>query len=293
MLDGKVKMTLNKQLQQARNPFASVLPDKLDFRDPNTGTLNRKKYIGHSTGEIGVTSLITERLHAEFQALQVEQEIFCSLIIDEMAIQQKVMYYRQLDKVFGLVDMGLEQQSCATPEVANRLLCFDLRGLSTAYVITVGYFFTRCLRSEQLRSMAMNVMKAVEDVGFRVTRIVTDNHQSNVALFKSLSEDGMLAHVVPHPLRQGDPLFLSFHLIKNLRNNLRNHLIKNLGNNLVEKEMTEGDNLIQGGLYLKKLLSIQSQLLVKSVRFLTQSHVEPNNLEKMKVSRATQESPQS
>ncbi|XP_075723044.1 uncharacterized protein LOC142765629 isoform X2 [Rhipicephalus microplus] len=50
----------------------------------------------------------------------------------------------------------------------------------------------------------------------------------------------------------------------------------------------DGDNLIQGRLYLKKLLSIRSQLLVKPVRFLTQSHVEPNNLEKMKVSRATQ-----
>ncbi|KAL3173844.1 hypothetical protein MRX96_041392 [Rhipicephalus microplus] len=247
------------------------------FKLPCRATL--QKYIGHSTGEIGVTSLITERLRAEFQALQVEQEIFCSLIIDEMAIQQKVMYDRQLDKVFGLVDMGPEQQSCATPEVANRLLCFVLRGLSTAYLLTVGYFFTRCLRSEQLRSMAMNAMKAVEDVGFRVTRIVTDNHQSNVALFKSLSLDGMLAHVVPHPLRQGDPLFLSFD---------PNHLIKNLRNNLVETEMMDGDNLIQGGLYLKKLLSIKSQLLVKPVRFLTQSHVEPNNLEKMKVSRATQ-----
>ncbi|KAL3182567.1 hypothetical protein MRX96_007012 [Rhipicephalus microplus] len=247
------------------------------FKLPCRATL--QKYIGHSTGEIGVTSLITERLRAEFQALQVEQEIFCSLIIDEMAIQQKVMYYRQLDKVFGLVDMGPEQQSCATPEVANRLLCFVLRGLSTVYVITVGYFFTRCFRSEQLRSMTMNVMKAVEVVGFRVTRIVTDNHQSNVALFKSLSEDGMLAHVGPHPLRQGDPLFLSFD---------PNHLIKNLRNNLVKREMMDGDNLIQGGLYLKKLLSIQSQLLVKPVRFQTQSHVEPNNLEKMKVSRATQ-----
>ncbi|KAL3245355.1 hypothetical protein MRX96_046990 [Rhipicephalus microplus] len=247
------------------------------FKLPCRATL--QKYIGHSTGEIGVTSLITERLRAEFQVLQVEQEILCSLIIDEMAIQQKVMYDRQLDTVFGLVDMGPEQQSCATPEVANRLLCFVLRGLSTAYVITVGYFFTRCLRSEQLCSMTMNVMKAVENVGFRVTRIVTDNHQSNVALFKSLSEDGMLAHVVPHPLRQGDPLFLSFD---------PNHLIKNLRNNLVEREMMDGDNLIQGGLYLKKLLGIQSQLLVKPVRFLTQSHVEPNNLEKMKLSRATQ-----
>lgn len=247
------------------------------FKLPCRATL--QKYVGHSTGEIGVTSLITERLRAEFQVLQVQQEIFCSLIIDEMAIQQKVMYDRQVDKVFGLVDMGPEQRSSTTPEVANRLLCFVLRGLSTAYVIPVGYFFTRCLRSEQLLCMTKTVIKAVEEVGFRVTRIVTDNHQSNVALFKGLSEEGTLVHVVPHPFRHADPLFLSFD---------PNHLIKNLRNNFVEREMTDGDNLIQGGFYLKKLLGIQSQLLVKPVRFLTQSHVEPNNLEKMKVSRATQ-----
>ncbi|KAH9385016.1 hypothetical protein HPB48_027050 [Haemaphysalis longicornis] len=125
----------------------------------------------------------------------------------------------------------------------------------------------------------MNVIKAVEDVGFRVTRIVTDNHQSNVTLFKSLSEDGRPVYVVPHPFKQGNPPFLSFG---------RNHLIKNLRNNLVEREMVNGDDLIQGGLYLKKPLSIQSQLLVKPLRFLTQSHVKPNNLEKMKVSRPTQ-----
>lgn len=39
---------------------------------------------------------------------------------------------------------------------------------------------------------------------------------------------------------------------------------------------------------MKKLFEIQSQLLVKPVRFLTRAHVEPNNLEKQKVLRAKQ-----
>lgn len=51
--------------------------------------------------------------------------------------------------------------------------------------------------------------------------------------------------------------------------------------------MIDGEQLIQGGPYLKKSFQLQSQLLVKPVRFLTRSHVEPNNLENMKVCRAT------
>ncbi|KAG0422737.1 hypothetical protein HPB47_001461 [Ixodes persulcatus] len=238
-----------------------------------------QKYVGQSRGEVGVTSLIKERLRAEYEELTVEQETFCSLIIDEMAIAQKVIYDRQVDKIFGLVDMGSAEHSTTDPQVANRLLCFVLRGLSTAYVIPVGYFFTRCLKNDKLLSMTMEVMKTVEQVGFRIARIVTDNHQTNAALFRKLSKDGALVHEVAHPLREGDPLFLSFD---------PNHLIKNLRSNFLEREMIDGEQLIQGGHYLKRLFELQSQLLVKPVRFLTRSHVEPSNLEKMKVCRATQ-----
>lgn len=238
-----------------------------------------QKYVGQSTGEIGTTSLIKERLRVEYEGIGVEQEAYCSLIIDEMAIQQKVIYDKQVDKIFGLVDMGAAEDTTTVPEVANRLLCFVLRGLSTAYVIPVGYYFTRALKHDKLFSMTMEVMEAAEQVGFRVARVVTDNHQTNVALFKDFSEDGALAHAVPHPLREGDPLFLSFD---------PNHLIKNLRNNFLERELMFDEQLIRGGFYLKKLFEMQRQLLVKPVRFLTRAHVEPNNLEKMKVSRATQ-----
>lgn len=244
---------------------------------PCRGTL--RKYVGQSTGEIGTTSLIKERLRVEYDGMSVEQEAYCSLIIDEMSIQQKVIYDKQVDKIFGLVDMGTADNTTTVPEVANRLLCFVLRGLSTAYVIPVGYYFTRALKHDKLFSMTMEVMEAAEQAGFRVARVVTDNHQTNVALFKDLSEDGALAHAVPHPLREGDPLFLSFD---------PNHLIKNLRNNFLERELKFDEQLIRGGFYLKKLFDMQSQLLVKPVRFLTRAHVEPSNLEKMKVSRATQ-----
>ncbi|KAH7974889.1 hypothetical protein HPB49_020898 [Dermacentor silvarum] len=195
--------------------------------------------------------LIKERLRLEREGLVVEQERMSSLIIDEMAIQQKVIYDRQVDKIFGLVDMGpgSEQDAMAAPRVANRLLCFTLRGLSTPYVIPLGYFFTRCLKGEQLSNITAEVMKLTEEAGFRIVRVVTDNHQTNVSLFKSVSDDGTLSHVVTHPVRVGDPLFLSFD---------QNHLIKNLRNNFLERELLDGDQLIKGGVYMEKLFEIVS-----------------------------------
>lgn len=55
---------------------------------------------------------------------------------------------------------------------------------------------------------------------------------------------GALVHKVTHPLQKTDPLFLSFD---------PNHSIKNLRSNFLEREMIEGEQPIQGGLYSKKL----------------------------------------
>ncbi|KAH7953771.1 hypothetical protein HPB49_011985 [Dermacentor silvarum] len=224
------------------------------FKLPCRTTL--QKYVGKSAGEVGITPLIKERLRLEREGLVVEQERMGSLIIDEVSIHRKVIYDRQVDNIFGLVDMrpGSQQGAMAAPRVANRFRCFTLRGLSTPYVIPVGYFFTRCLKGEKLSNITAEAMKLTEEAGFRIVRVVTDNHQTNLSLFKSLSDDGTLSHVATHPVRVGDPLFLSFD---------QNHLIKNLRNNFLERELLDGDQLIKGGVYMEKLFEIQSQLLVK------------------------------
>ncbi|XP_077523260.1 uncharacterized protein LOC144134172 [Amblyomma americanum] len=126
--------------------------------------------------------------------------------------------------------------------------------------------------------MTLSVIKAVEEAGIRIVRVVTDNHQTNTAMFRDMSEHSTLQPVVRHPVREGDPLFLSFD---------PNHLIKNLRTNLLEREMFDGVEPIRGGFFLHTLYEIQEQLLVKPVRLLSRAHVQPNNLEKMKVCRAT------
>ncbi|KAL3193012.1 hypothetical protein MRX96_058518 [Rhipicephalus microplus] len=237
-----------------------------------------EKFVGSYTGETAVTSLIRERLQVERQGLPSEKEPYCSLIIDEMSIQQKVICNRQVDRIFRLVDIDCIPQAGGATEIANRLLCFVLRGLSTACPIPVGYFFTRHLKYDRLRSLTFNVLKAVEDAGFFVVHIVTDNHQTNTAMFRGMSDNNTLQHVVPHPVWEKDLLFLLYD---------PNHLIKNLITNLLEKRCLTKTEKIRGGVFLKALYETRQNLLVKPARLLSRSHAEPNNLEKMKVSRAT------
>ncbi|KAH9385061.1 hypothetical protein HPB48_027100 [Haemaphysalis longicornis] len=92
-----------------------------------------------------------------------------------------------------------------------------------AMKIPVGYFFTGYLMNEKLFCMTIAVFKAFKDVGFLVTRVATDNPQTNTARFSSLSEAAtLIVYAVPHPLKKGDRLFLSSeysHPIKIMRTN--------------------------------------------------------------------------
>ncbi|XP_023232214.1 uncharacterized protein LOC111632058 [Centruroides sculpturatus] len=196
--------------------------------------------------------------------------------MDEMTIDQKLVYDKQLDKIFGFAETGEHGEVCEPQKAANRMLCFLLRGLSSSYAIPVGYFFTYCLKGAELLRMMLDVLSEVGSLGFSVIHIVADNHQTNTAMFKALG-NGELLHKIPHPCNTIRPLFLSFD---------PNHIIKNLRSILLERKMTDGYECIDGGYYMKILLDIQKNILIKPVRFLTRAHVFPTNLEKMKVKRA-------
>lgn len=176
-----------------------------------------------SNGGTGVTNLMVQRLSAEYKNLASDQDAHCSIIIDEMAIQEKFVYDKQVDPLFGLVDTDSAALVSGPPVVANKLSCFVLRGLATACVIPATHSLVCCLKHEQLLDMVTAVIRAVEEAGFSVVRLVTDNHWTDTAMFKSVSGCGTLQHMVPHPLRGGDLLFPSFDpscIIKSLRNSL-------------------------------------------------------------------------
>nr|XP_037272828.1 uncharacterized protein LOC119164719 [Rhipicephalus microplus] len=220
-----------------------------------------------------------ERLKQEVGNLK-EQARLCSIIVDEMSISSKYIYDRKMDCFFGqqtAKENNGAAENTSNIMLANKVLCFVATGLSTAYKIPCGFFFTNRLSGKLLYQLTKEVISEVENCGLCVLRIVTDNHKINVTMMRHLG-NGSLKPVVTHPCDPERSLFLSFDQC---------HIIKNVRSLLLEGEMTDGSQPITGQ-FVKQLYELQKNEVVKPVRFLTQKHVEPTNFEKMHVGRAVQ-----
>jgi hypothetical protein len=133
------------------------------------------------------------------------------------------------------------------------------------------------LNSKIFYQLTLDVLKLLAECGFKVIRIVEDNHKSHVALFKHFG-NGTLQNVIPHPYSPGLHFFFSFDYC---------HAIKNARSIFLDHDMASSDGIISAN-YLKTLLDMQENLIIKPVRFLTRKHLYPSNLEKMKVYPAVQ-----
>ncbi|KAM7281720.1 uncharacterized protein ISCGN_006348 [Ixodes scapularis] len=216
------------------------------FKLPSRNTL--QSYIGAASGQIGFSDLAKARLQTELHNLANTQSRTCSLIIDEMQIKQSLQDNKQQDVFVG----------------------------QHPYRIPVAYFFTKGLTGTELAKLLLHVLGKVEDVGFKVLQIVTDNHRVNVNAMKQLC-GGLLTH---HILHSNDPeriLFLSFDYV---------HISKNIRSQFLERNFGK-DNEIKS-FYLKKLYELQREAAVKPVRFLSRKHLFPSNIEKMNAKRAVQ-----
>lgn len=55
--------------------------------------------------------------------------------------------------------------------------------------LPVEYYFTKALAGKQLQLLALKVMQCVEEAGFKVIRLIGDNHRSNSKFFSNLLGD--------------------------------------------------------------------------------------------------------
>lgn len=116
------------------------------------------------------------------------------------------------------MNMGVVHEPGAEPVLANSLLRFIINSLSTAYRITVAYFFIKGLSGKQLSTLIRYVMNKVEKILF-ILYFPSDNHKVNVSAMTYLC-GGFLTYRIEHPCDPKRLLFLSFgycHMFKNIR----------------------------------------------------------------------------
>lgn len=109
-----------------------------------------------------------------FKALKVRRaqyssQIFCTLIIDEMAIRKQIWW----QKSHWIINSGTGYDS-DDKSFAKNALVFLLVAVNQNWKIPVGYFLTDGVTAEQISNLVLNCIRIAGESGIRVISLTFD-----------------------------------------------------------------------------------------------------------------------
>jgi len=113
----------------------------------------------------------------------------CSLVFDEISLKSTITYSKIDDRLIGYTESG---------KVATHALVFMVRGLSTKWKQTLGYFLTHhTVEAGQLSELILSCIQQLDAIGVHVRCVVCDQAATNVSALKrlGLSDQGVLTAI--------------------------------------------------------------------------------------------------
>ena len=174
---------------------------------------------------------------------------WCTLLLDAMAIRQKVEYDQIKGKMFGFVDPAF---GSATDE-AKEVLVLMVVGMQGHWKMPIGYFLTRSLTGTVQCQLVLEGLRLLHDAGHCVIGVTMDGHATNIAMCSLLGCD-----LDPNDLRTSftDPaskrtLYVFFdpcHMLKLVRNMLESYTVIVSSDGKVNWEYVKQLHIIQVGI---------------------------------------------
>lgn len=233
-----------------------------------------------------VLERMTERLiykpglynEALYKSLQIkvegmqEEDKHCILCVDEMALKANLFYHVGSDEIVGFTEIQSGKQEF---EPAYNATVIMARGLYTNWKQPLSYFFVNStFPAGQLKTVLEECVTKLSETGLIVDAIVSDMGSNFIKLTNNLG-------VTPEnpEFYVGNKkivyIFDTPHLIKATRNNLlKNYFLYN--------------GKKTSWTYIKQFYDNDKTLPNRCAPKLTDSHINPNNFQKMKVKLATQ-----
>ncbi|CAK1588706.1 unnamed protein product [Parnassius mnemosyne] len=235
----------------------------------------------------GINSNIFSQLKTKAESMK-PQEKLCIILFDEISLKANITYQERKDKISGLVDNGQERKA----EFADHAQVFMVRGLMYNYKQAVSYTFSSsATKGPELAKQIKEVVKGLQEAGLIVVASVCDQGTNNRQALKLLINETRGVY-----LRKGEepkeniilineqeviPLYDPPHLLKGIRNNL---LTKNL-------EYYTKEGIIKTAKWSHLQLLYNENPGYKGIKLipkLTENHVNPEKINKMKVKFASQ-----
>lgn len=252
------------------------------FTLPSTKTL--RCLLAKIKIESGLNNIIFEKIKDTVRNMNIQDKL-CTLMFDEMALTPQVHYDRINDKLRGFTDFE-------NKKIANHVLVFMIKGVKANYKQPVAYYFTNSISKIQLKSLIIEVIKKLQTTGLTVLCTVCDQGTANVGAINELVQESKKDFLKKGKTWRHDffevnnkqiiPLFDIPHLIKGLRNNL-------LNKDLQYVDLKDNKQKIVKWEYLQQVYEADKCLgEVKSLHKITEEHLIPEKIKKMRVKHAAQ-----
>lgn len=190
----------------------------------------------------------------------------CSLCFDEMAIKANLFYNGSMDQIVGFADTG-NRRHFRPAQSATTIM---IRGIFSKWSQPVGFIFNEhSCSSGILRQLIEGTVVKLGTIGIRVDCIICDMGSNNVQLCS-------LWNITPE-----NPYF---ELVGRKINFMYDppHLIKSVRNNLLKYDLMHEEKTVSWQ-HIVKFFNHDQSYAIRGAPKLTNSHIHPNNFEKMKV----------
>lgn len=235
----------------------------------------------------GINSNIFSQMKIQAEKMKPAEKL-CILLFDEMALKSNLTYNERLDKVIGFVDNGEE----TTKEFADHAQVFMIRGLVKNYKQPIGFTFSAsATKGCELAKQIKSYVREITNAGLTVVATVCDQGSGNRSAIKYLIEESRAAWI-----RRGEepknniilvdntevvPLYDTPHLMKCIRNNL---MVKDL-----KYDNEDNQTKVAKWSHIECLYNESPAYQgIRIIPKLTENHVKPAKISKMKVKYATQ-----
>ncbi|KAK9736436.1 Transposase protein [Popillia japonica] len=254
------------------------------FSLPTPRTL--RKLLANIELSAGLNDIIINDLKFKVRQLKSHSKL-CVLMFDEISLTPSLRYNKDKDEIEGLEDVGDIQR----PEISQYAQVFMIRGLFKKWKQPISYMFTKSpMKTEDLSRCLKLSIKALHEAGLTVIATICDQGSTNQSTINKLIEETR-----QNKIREGIE-WRNHSFIVNNKEIIAiydpPHLLKGIRNNLLTKDLIwKQDKKV----VTAKWSDIEKAYLIdaasgdiRALPRITERHVNPQKLKKMKVSYCTQ-----
>lgn len=246
--------------------------EKLQFCLPSHRTI--QKWLKVANLRTGTNTSLIKKLELK-ASIMTESEKMCVVLFDEIILKKQLEYNQGQDMIEGYEDLAnLGRREVA----ANTALVFYLRGLLFNWKIPLCYFLSKGpVKGYNLEKLILHVLRKLKKIGLHPRAITCDRGSNNRNAILRLGATEEL----PYFTVDNSRIYTIFdvpHLLKSLRNNFSNLKLNFSveGNPVSWKDVIDTYKIDQKSSTTKAMVKI------------TNTHMNPNNFQRMRVKYAAQ-----